>query len=263
MCRVLTWQKGRGGSNERDRKGEDQGDVRTVALRIGGGVVASGGQRRSRGEGRRVSRTLCRSRIRQQSAIARGATLHTTGWRLCPAPLAVEPEQGVARQLVHQPERESVHRTRGVANQPAAMMMQMSPMTPEDRFWGKWLVFGGMAEKRAYFSEGEETGMVAAIDAASASPGGGSPQIGTSGHRSAPYPQTTVPASTRTSRKNAGSLQRASKFGPCIGADTSRSMTTSFVSRSRRRKLSRGVTSRIRTRVMFDPSGAACSKRSC
>jgi hypothetical protein len=40
-------------------------------------------------------------------------------------------------------------------------------------------------------------------------------------------------------------------------------MTTSFVSRSRRRKLSRGVTSRIRTRVMFDPSGAACSKRSC
>ena len=93
--------------------------------------------------------------------------------------------------------------------------------------------------------------MVAAMDVASASAGGGPPQISTSGHRSAPFPQTTVPASIRTSRNNAGSLRRASKIGPRISPDTSRSMTASFVSRSRKRKPSRGVTSRIRIRVMI------------
>src|SRR2546427_1505596 len=69
--------------------------------------------------------------------------------------------------------------------------------------------------------------------------GGGPPQIKTSGHRSAPLGHTTVPASTRTARKSAGSLLIGSKTGPSSKAEMSRSITDPSVSVKRDRKSTR------------------------
>ena len=48
-------------------------------------------------------------------------------------------------------------------------MMQMSIMAPKDHFWGKWLVFPGMAQNWVYFPEEDGTDMVAAMGVGSAS----------------------------------------------------------------------------------------------
>jgi len=78
-----------------------------------------------------------------------------------------------------------------------------------------------------------------------ASRGGGPPQINTSGHKSAPLGQATVPSSTRASRKRAESRRIDSKMGPTRRDETSRSITVSFVSVRRSRNPSSGTTPRI------------------
>jgi hypothetical protein len=78
---------------------------------------------RQENEGGRSHRRA--SRATTNEAERRRTTGGVAGWPSCATPLAVEPEQGVARRLVHQPEREPVHGTRGVSNQPAATIMEM------------------------------------------------------------------------------------------------------------------------------------------
>ncbi len=78
------------------------------------------------------------------------------------------------------------------------------------------------------------------------SSGGAPPQIKTSGQRSAPFGQTTVPPSTRTLAKTAGSLRIGSNTGPTSSRDTSRSITEPSVSSRLNLKPSRTLTSRIR-----------------
>ena len=78
--------------------------------------------------------------------------------------------------------------------------------------------------------------------------GGVPPQIRTSGQRSAPFGQTTVPDSTLTCRKATESLRRVSNIGPISRLVISRSTIDPSVSVSRRRKPSTGMTSRIRSK---------------
>ena len=62
-----------------------------------------------------------------------------------------------------------------------------------------------------------------AVDGLGYSIGGSPPQIRVSGQRSAPFGQTTVPASTRTCSKKARFERTSSKTGPVRKASTSRS----------------------------------------
>jgi hypothetical protein len=83
-------------------------------------VEARGGEYR----GRSVSRAW------HQPTIPCGPALHPQGWALYHSPLAVTPKQGVARQLVHQTERESLHRKGGVSHQSAAKMRAKARPSP-------------------------------------------------------------------------------------------------------------------------------------
>lgn len=81
--------------------------------------------------------------------------------------------------------------------------------------------------------------------------GGGPPHITVSGHRSAPFGQTTVPCSTLTCLKRFSSTLRGSKIGPTIRLERSRSMTDPSVSVSRNFHLSSGVACRILRSAMM------------
>jgi len=76
--------------------------------------------------------------------------------------------------------------------------------------------------------------------------------MSTSGHRSAPFGQTTVPFSTRALANDSGFSRISAKTGPTRNSDTSRSMIEPSVSVSRRRWSPIGLASVIRNRPMVE-----------
>jgi hypothetical protein len=128
---------------------------------------------------------------------------------------------------------------------------------------------GAQSETRARTEEraGAAQGVVVAADGETVlgEEGGGPPQMRTSGQRSAPFPQTTVPPSARTSRNRSGERSRSSNIGPRSKWRTSRSITVSLVKCRRRQKPSSGSTPRIRSKFMryprYSKGGMGCGPR--